>query len=604
MLDSARHYQSPEYLRRFIDAMALHKLNVLHWHLTDDQAWRLEIRKYPKLTEVGAWRVPAGAAAQDIDPATGAARRYGGFYSQQTVRELVAYAAARGIGIVPEIEMPGHASAAIAAYPWLGADPAAVPQVPADWGIYPNAFALDERTFGFLQDVLRETLDLFPSRYVHVGGDEVEPAQWQKSSAGRALAAKLEQGRTLQSYFTGRIARFLEQHGRRLVGWDEILAPGLAPDAVVMSWRGSEGAQQAAARGHDAVLAVWPTLYFDNRQAEGAEQPPGRVRTIGLREVYSFEPVPAGMPEVARDRLLGLQGNIWTEHIRSESRADAMSFPRLAAVAELGWTDEPRRDWAGFVHRLPVLWPHYRALGVAASDAEFAPRLSARYGEDRRRATVSISTPEPVGEIRYTLDGSAPGPDSPRYLASLVLPLPSEVRAATFLARERLGEERRLLLDPAAAQSRTSRELTLCSEGIGLMLEDDAPPNGPRAVFSADIQNPCWIFERAELDRVVAIDAGVGQVPFNFQIGAARESIRFPAPRTQAGELLVFKGRNCEGEAWLRLPLEPAVASAGITRLPRLVLPPQQGVSDLCLRFAQAALEPLWLLDSIRLVER
>lgn len=604
MLDSARHYQTPAYLRRFIDAMALHKLNVLHWHLTDDQAWRLEIRKYPKLTSVGAWRVPAGAAQHDLDPATGAPRRYGGFYSQREVRELVSYAAARGITIVPEIEMPGHASAAIAAYPWLGATPGSVAQVPADWGIYPNAFALDERTFGFLQDVLRETIELFPSRYVHVGGDEVEPGQWQQSATGRALAAQLGEGQTLQSHFTGRIAKFLEEQGRRLVGWDEILAPGLAQQAVVMSWRGSAGARQAAARGHDAVLAVWPTLYFDNRQDDGPEQPPGRVRTIGLRDVYGFEALPADMPAAAHTHVLGVQGNLWTEHIRTPERVDAMGFPRLAAVAELGWTEDARRNWEGFIHRLPVLLPHYRALGIEASDAAYAPRISARYGEDRSRATVSITTPEPVGEIRYTLDGSDPGPDSPRYRASLLLPLPAEVRAAAFLEQQALSRTRRVTLDAAQAQRRSSRELTLCSEGIGLMLEDDAPPTGARAVFSADIQNPCWIFERAELDRVVAVEARVGQVPFNFQIGAAREGIRFPVPRTRAGELLLYRGRSCEGEPVLRLPLAPAVTATGVTTLPRAAWPPQQGSSDLCLRFAQKALEPLWLLDSVWLVER
>ncbi len=250
MLDSARHYQSQQFIERLIDTMALHKLNVLHWHLTDDQAWRIEIKKYPKLTEVGAWRVPAGpAAAADIDPATGQPRLYGGFYTQDQVRQIVAYAAARHITVVPEIEMPGHASAAIAAYPQLGVTgkPAAVP---ADWGIYQNLFNVEESTFAFLEDVLDEVMELFPSEYIHVGGDEAVKNQWQSSprvqSRMRELGVKDEHA--LQSYFVQRMEKYLNAHGRRLIGWDEILEGGLAPNATVMSWRGIQGAVAAAAR--------------------------------------------------------------------------------------------------------------------------------------------------------------------------------------------------------------------------------------------------------------------------------------------------------------------------------------------------------------------
>jgi hexosaminidase len=604
MLDSARHYQSPDYLRRLLDAMSWHKLNVLHWHLTDDQAWRLQIRKYPRLTEVGAWRVPAGAARRDIDPATGAPRRHGGFYDQATVRALVEYAAARGIAIVPEIEMPGHASAAIAAYPWLAAEPGAVRDVPSDWGIYPNAFALEERSYAFLEDVLAETLELFPSSWIHVGGDEVEPGQWQRSAAGKALAATLPEGRTLQGSFTARMARWLEARGRRLVGWDEILVPDLAPRAVVMSWRGSDGAIEAARRGHDTVLSAWPTLYFDNRQAAGAEEPPGRVRTIGLREVYAFDPLPEALDAAARRHVLGLQGNVWTEHIRTEARADHMAFPRAAAIAELGWSDASRRDWPGFAGRLARLWPHYAALGVAAADAAFAPVATVDYAPDRRRAEVALATPEAIGEIRYTLDGSRPEPSSARWPGGrMALDLPARLRAATFLDGRALSRPRDVALAAELAQQRGSRELALCSDGIALMLEDDAPPEGERTVFSADIQAPCWRFERAALDRVVALEARVGQVPFNFQIGAAREAIRFPAPRQPAGELLVYLGARCEGEPQLRLDLAPAIDSDGVTTLPRVAWQPPAGTHDLCLRFAQVQLEPLWLLDSVRLVE-
>ncbi|HET7842566.1 MAG TPA: beta-N-acetylhexosaminidase, partial [Xanthomonadales bacterium] len=253
MLDSARHFQSPAFIRDFLDWMAVHKLNVLHWHLVDDQGWRLEIRKYPKLTSVGAWRVPAGPAAQaDIDPATGRPRLYGGFYTQDTVRELVAYAAERGITVVPEIEMPGHASAALAAYPELAAGARPPKAVPADWGIYDDVYAVDDATFAFLEDVLTETMELFPSPWIHVGGDEVQGTQWAASPAAQARMRELgiEDAKALQHDFTQRMARFLARHGRRLVGWDEILAPGMPSSAVVMSWRGVDGAIAATARGN------------------------------------------------------------------------------------------------------------------------------------------------------------------------------------------------------------------------------------------------------------------------------------------------------------------------------------------------------------------
>ena len=275
MLDSARHYQSPQFIERLIDTMALHKLNVLHWHLTDDQAWRLEIKKYPKLTEVGAWRVPAGpAAAADIDPATGRPRLYGGFYTQDQVREIVAYAAARHITIVPEIEMPGHASAAIAAYPQLGVTGKPVGRAR---GLGRLSEPVQRRGIDVRVPrgrARRSASTLFPGEYIHVGGDEAVKNQWQASprvqSRMRELGVKDEHA--LQSYFVQRIEKYLNAHGRRLIGWDEILEGGLAPNATVMSWRGIEGAVAAAAAGHDAVLSPAPTLYFDNRPLDTARR--------------------------------------------------------------------------------------------------------------------------------------------------------------------------------------------------------------------------------------------------------------------------------------------------------------------------------------------
>ncbi len=531
MLDSARHYQSPEFIKRFLDAMALAKLNVLHWHLTDDQAWRLQIRKYPALTDVGAFRVPAGAARKDIDPATGKPRLYGGFYAQEIVRSIVTYAADRGITIVPEIEMPGHAAAILAAYPALGAASGTLAAVPADWGIYPHVLNLDESTFAFLEDVLQEVMALFPGKYIHIGGDEVEKAQWRDSPRVRSRMRELgiDDPAKIQPYFTQRIGRFLESNGRRLVGWDEILAPGLPPSAVVMSWRGIDGALAAAVKGHDTVIAAHPLLYFDNRQSAAASEPPGRARVVSLEDVYRFEPMPPALTPEQQRHVLGIQANVWTEHIRTEERVGWMTFPRAAAVAELGWSQPARRDWADFQRRVAALPPKYEALGM------------------------SHATPQAV--------------------------------AAN-----------------AGARLRKSQELKLCSDNIALSLEDDAPLAGPRATFLVDIQNPCWIYTDAKLDAGNAMIAKVGQVPFNFQIGEDAKKIRFARPATPEGELEVHLD-TCEGELLARLPLAPASASDAVTALPRAALPERTGRHDLCMRFAQTGLDPLWVIDSIELLD-
>ena len=534
MLDSARQFQSPEFIRRFIDAMALEKLNVLHWHLTDDQAWRLEIRKYPRLTSVGAWRVPAGHAAQeDIDRATGKPRLYGGFYSQATVRSLIAYAAAREVTIVPEIEMPGHAAAALVAYPRLAASPADVPKaVPADWGIYPQVYSLEPSTFAFLEDVLAEVMALFPSRYIHVGGDEVQKGEWLASPRGQQILREMgtTDGARLQGYFTQRIARFLEAHGRRAVGWDEILEPGLPKDAVVMSWRGAEGAEHAARDGYDTVVAAWPMFYFDNRQSAGASEPPGRGRVVSLEDVYAFDAVPAKLSPAEAAHVLGVQGNVWTEHIRTEERVGWMTFPRAAAIAELGWSQPARRGFAGFRERVASQRWRFDAIGMTYAKSTFE--------EPAKRSAGRIY----------------------------------------------------------------SQQLSLCSDNIALSLEDDAPVRGERATFLVDIENPCWIARGVDLDRVHALTAAVGQVPFNFQIGEDVKKIHFPAPTVSEGELQV-RLDDCDSPPVASVGIEPARASDAVTRLPSVPIA-GHGVHDLCLRFAQARLDPLWVVDWIALEPR
>jgi len=608
MLDSARHFQSPAFIRRYIDWMALHKLNVLHWHLTDDQAWRIEIRKYPALTAIGGYRVPAGPAAHaDIDPVTGKPRLYGGFYSQKTVREIVAYARERGVSIVPEIEMPGHASAALVAFPKLGASAHPPLAVPADWGIYENAYNPEDPTFEFLENVLKEVMALFPGKYIHVGGDEVSKKQWKESPEvqARMRALGIKEPAQLQVYFTQRIGRFLQKNGRRLVGWDEILEPGLPPSSVVMSWRGLEGAFDAATKGFDTILSPWPTLYFDNRQSAAADELPGRGRVISLEDVYKFEPMPDKLTAEQRGHVIGLQGNLWTEHIRTEERLGAMTFPRAAAIAELGWSAPQNRSWPDFVKRIAAQFARYDALKMPYADSVFAVQTATEYGATE--ASLTLTTQAGFGDIRYTIDGSEPGAQSPKYQVPLTMSLPGQLRAATFSGGTRLALARTVTLRRELAQRRNSHELKLCSANIDLSLEDDAPVRGPRAVFMMDINNPCWIFPQASLDAVTAITAAVGQVPFNFQIGEDVKKIHFSTPTTAEGELEVHM-EQCDGEIIARLPLAPAVSSNGVTTLPAASIAPRTGKHDLCLRFAQRfaqpAVDPVWALDWVNLTER
>jgi len=589
MLDSARHFQSPDFVRSMIDWMALHKLNVLHWHLTDDQGWRMEIRKYPRLTEVGACRVPATASEKKPPP-------YCGFYTQEQVREIVAYAASRHIQVVPEIEMPGHAQATIAAYPELGAVGGAVPPVSANWGVHSYLFNVEPSTFTVLENVLTEVMELFPSRYIHVGGDEAVKDQWKASESVRARGAALgiTDPEALQTWFMQQIGRFLEGKGRRLVGWDEILQPGLPANAVVMSWRGVTGAHAAAVAGNDTVLSPWPTLYFDNRQSALPTEPPGRMRVIALEDVYRFEPLDSTLTEAQQKHVLGLQGNIWTEHIRTEERVQLMALPRAAAVAEVGWTTKERRSWPDFLRRLAPTFARYKALGITHSDSVFA--VDGRIEEAGSEVRVALSKQAEIGDIRYTTDGKDPGVASRSYSGPLRVAVGTVVRAATFVDGERVSGVWSRKLDALALSKRSSRELDLCSDGIALLLEPDAFGSGERPLFAIDIMNPCWIYRDVDLSRGARLVASVGQLPFNFEIGADALKIRVGDARSAVGDLEVRAG-GCDGEPVATQPLSPMPSDRLVMQLPEIRLPPRSGRHDVCLRFARPRLDPMWAID-------
>jgi len=371
---------------------------------------------------------------------------------------------------------------------------------------------------------------------------------------------------------------------------------------VVMSWRGIDGALAAAGKGFDTILSPWPTLYFDNRQGAATDEPPGRGKVISLEEVYRFEPMPPKLTGDQRKHVLGLQGNVWTEHIRTEERVAAMTFPRAAAIAELGWSAPERRDWQDFLRRMAAQAARYRTLKIPYADSAFA--VQAGVSQAAGVATVALSTQSGHGEIRYTLDGREPTALSPRYQAPLEIPMPADLRVASFEGEAPLSRVRRVPLRREVMQRRASQELKLCTENIALSLEDDAPLKGPRAVFLMDIQEPCWIFPQADLEGVTGVTAAVGQIPFNFQIGELVKKIQFAKPQTPEGDFEVHID-DCKGEVIARLPLAPAALSNAVTTLPSATISARGGKHDLCLRFAQPfadwTRDPVWALDWIQL---
>ncbi|MFA6481182.1 MAG: beta-N-acetylhexosaminidase [Bacteroidales bacterium] len=369
LLDVSRHFFPSSYIYEVLDYMAMHKLNRFQMHLTDDQGWRVEITKYPKLTEVGAWRVNREDRhwnSREIQK-PGEKATYGGFYTQDDIRKFVTYAAERNIVIIPEIEMPAHTTASLAAYPEFSCTGAPLTVLPG--GIWPcnNIYcAGKEETFSFLQDVLTEIIALFPSEYIHIGGDEADKSQWTKcpSCQKRIKAEGLKDEKELQSYFIRRIEKFLNSQGRQLIGWDEILEGGLAPNAAVMSWRGTQGGIDAARAGHPVVMTPTSHCYFDYYQGNPDSEPPAIGGYLPLETVYSFDPVPQGLTTEEAKMVLGAQANLWTEYIPDSSHANYMTFPRLTALAELCWTSPGSKNFDNFSIRLTHQLLRYDAMGL------------------------------------------------------------------------------------------------------------------------------------------------------------------------------------------------------------------------------------------------
>ena len=359
-LDVGRHFYSVDYLKKYIDFIALHKMNVFHWHLTEDQGWRIEIKKYPKLTEVGSCREGTQVGGPETPTAPSDHIKYCGFYTQKQVREVVKYAADRFITVIPEIEMPGHATAALAAYPYLGCTGGPY-QVQTLFGVFKDVYCPGkETTFKFLENVLDEVIALFPSKYIHIGGDECVKDSWKDCASCQKLIRDLKLGdeKGLQSYFVQRIEKYLNSKGRKIIGWDEILEGGLAPNATVMSWQGTEGGIAAAKQGHDVIMTPLDTNYFDHSQSKH-ETLLTQGGYLPVENVYQYEPVPAVLTEKEQKHILGTQGNVWTEYMENEGKLEHMVFPRVSALSEVLWTEPKNKNWDEFQARLKTQFKRY-----------------------------------------------------------------------------------------------------------------------------------------------------------------------------------------------------------------------------------------------------
>ncbi len=436
-LDVSRHFFGKDFVKKYIDMIAMFKMNVFHWHLTDDNGWRLEIKKYPKLTSVSAWRVdredkPWGQRELQKE---GEKATYGGFYTQDDVKEIIEYARKRNVEIIPEIEMPGHSAEVFAAYPQFSCTGKKLTVLPGSY--WPNVdifCAGNDSTFIFIQNILDEVCELFPSKYIHIGGDEADKTNWKTcpKCQARIKAEGLKDEGELQSYFIKRIEKYLISKNKRLIGWDEILEGGLAPEATVMSWRGIEGGIDAAKQKHDVIMTPTGYCYFDYYQGEPQFEPAGIGGYVTLKKVYSFEPVPAELNSDEAKYILGAQGNVWTEYIPTDSHAEYMAVPRMIALAEVDWSPKEARNWDDFMSRMQSVYPRLKALGINYSEGTFKLDFVTKYNPASRRMQVAIESEQYKPVIYYTLDGTEPTVKSHKYTKPFNIAKSCVIKAAIF----------------------------------------------------------------------------------------------------------------------------------------------------------------------------
>lgn len=427
-LDVGRHFFPTAFIKKYIDYLALYKLNTFHWHLTEDQGWRIEIKKYPKLTQVGAWR--EGSMVGHYNEQKFDTIHYGGFYTQNEIKEVVAYATERHITIVPEIEMPGHSLAALAAYPELSCTGGPF-KVGTKWGVFDNVYCPKEETFTFLENVLTEVMALFPSEYIHIGGDECPKTRWKNCTHCQKIIHEkgLKDEHELQSYFIQRIEKFVNSKGRKIIGWDEILEGGLAPNAAVMSWRGTEGGIAAAKEKHYVVMTPGSHCYFDHYQGEPKNEPIAIGGYTNVEKVYAFNPVPKELTPEEAAFILGAQANVWTEYMNTPEHVEYMIMPRMAALSEVLWGTSDTANYKNFEQRLIQHFSIYDHKGINYSRALF--EVTSKVHPAENGVAFELQSVHPNG-IKFTTDGSEPDAASTSYEKPIIINANQTIKAAYF----------------------------------------------------------------------------------------------------------------------------------------------------------------------------
>lgn len=511
-LDVVRHFFTVEEVKKYLDHLAMYKINTFHWHLTDDQGWRIEIKKHPKLTEIGSQRKESMIGPyvdQNFD-----GKPYGGFYTQQEIKEVVEYAKNLHINIVPEIEMPGHALAALTAYPELSCTGGPF-EVETKWGVFDDIFCPKEETFRFLEDVLTEVMDLFPSEYIHIGGDEAPKTRWKECQHCQALIKEkgLKDEHELQSYFIHQIEKFVNSKGRKIIGWNEILEGGLAPNAAVMSWTGDEGGIEAAKQGNYAVMTPGGALYFDHYQGDPQNEPLGFGGNNTLEKVYHYNPIPKELNENESKYILGAQGNMWAEYILDFKHVEYMLFPRLFALSEITWGTANTNDYQNFENRVIHHFGYLDAKGINYAKSIF--NLSGNIISSNNGILYEIKTNRNPNNIRYTINGETPTENSLHYSAPIPISKSIIVKSGYF-------ENGKLISAITAQEFEISK-----STGKSIKLKHQPAPNyasnGPSTLVDGVVGNPkilgqTWLgFSGKDVNGVIDLgeEMEISEIRFN-----------------------------------------------------------------------------------------
>lgn len=606
MLDSGRHFQTVAQVKDFINWMSLLKLNVFHWHLTEDQGWRLQINKYPKLTSVGACRKPVG---RDVVLTGGKDKPYCGFYTQADVREIVRYAAARFVTVVPQIELPGHSQEAVAAYPALGVT-GKRPPVASDTGVSEWILAPSPYSVHFMNDVMNEVIALFPSKYIHLGGDEAAKSQWKASPkvAERMKALGFANMDQLQGWVASEVGSYVASRGRVPIGETEIYrTPNMFPKSfVVMPWRGiSSDTIKAANDGRYVIESLTPRLYMDFIQSNARNEPPGQASAVAsLEGFYTFDPMKKGLTKKGMQHILGLEAKLWTEFMYTFKEDQHAAFPRMAAISEVAWSPEDTRNWSSFLGRMPAQLSRDQRLGIEYADSAWQPRFT--FSSSGNRVSVSLWNQVHSGAIRYTTDGTQPTAQSTLYANPFTLPgsKTTVLRAAVFTQSGfLLGGPRVRRVNAQTLLTRFSEQLGACSDRADyLRLPDEHTRKGRPKVYLVNTRDMCWEWKGAPLSGVRSVSVDMDKLSWSF-MGPNIDKRVVVRPTKAAGGELDIRLDTCDGRLLAEIPLGAASAtpSGSVLNAP---LPAVSGAHTLCIYATGSPVEGLWAIGKVQLLRR